>query len=93
MPGIAQVQQTNSTRVDTLPSAQDCEKPELAALWLPSNMPSHLRESGCVGGLLKKEKQLCLADANDALAGLRRQLRIMMGVFNYKKAHVSGSGQ
>lgn len=90
MPGIAQVQQTNSTRVDALPSAQDCEKPELAALWLPSNMPSHLRESGCVGGLLEKEK---LADANDALAGLRRQLRIMMGVFNYKKAHVSGSGQ
>ena len=93
MPSIAQVQQTNSTRVDALPSAQDREKPELAALWLPSNMPSHLRESGCVDGLLEKEKQLRLADANDALAGLRRQLQIMMGVFNYKKAHVSGSGQ
>ena len=46
-----------------------------------------------MGGLLEKEKQLHLADANDALAGLRRQLQIMMGIFNYKKAHVSGSGQ
>lgn len=93
MPGIAQVQQTNATRFDALPSAQDREKPEQAALWLPSHMPRHLWESGCVGGLIEKEKQLRHADASDALAGLRRQLRIMMGVFNYKKTHVSGSGQ
>ena len=93
MPGIAQVQQTSATRVDALPSAQDREKPEQATLWLPSNMPSHLWEGGCVGGLLEKEKQLHLADASDALAGLHCQLRIMIGVFNYKKAHVSGSGQ
>ena len=46
-----------------------------------------------MGGLLKKEKQLRLADASDALAGLHHQLQIMIGVFNYKKTHVSGSGQ
>ena len=93
MPGIAQVQQMSATHVDALPSAQDREKPKQATLWLPSNMPSHLWEGGCVGGLLEKEKQLCLADASDALAGLHRQLRIMIVVFNYKKTHVSGSGQ
>ena len=93
MPSIAQVQQTSATCVDALPSTQDCKKPQQATLWLPSNMPSHLWEGGCVGGLLEKEKQLHLADASDALAGLHRQLWIMIGVFNYKKTHVSGSGQ
>ena len=83
----------SATHVDALPSTQDHKKPKQATLWLPSNMPSHLWEGGWVGGLLKKEKQPHLADVSDALAGLHRQLQIMIGVFNYKKTHVSGSGQ
>ncbi|KIM73218.1 hypothetical protein PILCRDRAFT_15408 [Piloderma croceum F 1598] len=72
---------------------QDTEMPEAIPLWLPSSLPSRLRESGCVDGLVEKERRLRLAEADDALVALRRQLRITTGVFNYKKTHVSGTGQ
>jgi hypothetical protein len=76
-----------------MPTEQDIEKPESIRLWLPSSLPASLRESGCVSGLLEKECRLRLAEADDALVALRRQLRITTSVFNYKKTHVSGTGQ
>lgn len=93
MPGIAQLRQINATRTDGLPDSHDREKPEATNLWLPSAMPRDLWLTGCTPGLLDKEKRLRLAEAEDSLSALRRQLRIMNGVFNYKKSHVSGSGQ
>ena len=93
MPAITQLRQTNGTRTDAMPADQDSEKPELIQLWLPSSLPSGLCGSGCIPGLLDKECRLRLAEASDALAALRRQLRITTGVFNYKKTHVSGTGQ
>jgi hypothetical protein len=93
MPGIAQLRQTNPTRIDAMPNEQDIEKPESIPLWLPSALSAGLRETGCVNGLLDKERRLRLAEADDALVALRRQLRITTGVFNYKKTHVSGTGQ
>jgi hypothetical protein len=93
MPGIIQLCQTNPTRTDAMPTDQDIEKPETIQLWLPSSLPANLRETGCVSGLLEKERRLRLAEADDALVALRRQLRITTGVFNYKKTHVSGTGQ
>jgi hypothetical protein len=93
MPGVTQMRQINSTRTDAMPTEQDTEMPEAIPLWLPSSLPSRLRESGCVDGLVEKERRLRLAEADDALVALRRQLRITTGVFNYKKTHVSGTGQ
>lgn len=93
MPGITQLRQTNATRTDALPDSQDIDKSESIPLWLPSSMPRVLWESGCLPGLIEKEQKLRHAEATDALSGLCRQLRIMNGVFNYKKTHVSGSGQ
>ena len=93
MPGIAQLCQMSPTRTDAMPSDQDTEKPESMQLWLPSSLPTGLRETGCVNGLVDKECHLRLAEADDALVALRRQLRITTGVFNYKKTHVSGTGQ
>lgn len=92
-PGVTQLRQTHATRTDGLPAANDAKKPEAIDLFLPSSMPQALRELGCVSGLVEKEKALRLAEALDALNALRRQLRIMMNVFNYKKTHVSGAGQ
>jgi len=83
----------SSTRTDAMPSDQDTEKPESIQLWLPSSLPTGLRKTGCVNGLVDKEHRLQLAEADDALAALRRQLRITTEVFNYKKTHVSGTGQ
>ena len=85
MPGIAQLCQMSPTRTDAMPSDQDTEKPESMQLWLPSSLPTGLRETGCVNGLVDKERRLRLAEADDALVALRRQLRITTGVFNYKK--------
>ena len=48
---------------------------------------------GCINGLADKEHHLQLAEADDALVALHRQLRITTGVFNYKKIHASGTGQ
>lgn len=93
MPGIAQLRQTNPTRTDGLPDSQDMEKPEQISLWLLSRMPSSLWETGCQPGLLEKERCLQIAEANDALNAVWRQLRIMTGVFNYKTSHISGTGQ
>lgn len=93
MPGIVQLRQSNPTGIDALPTSQDKEKPEESSLWMPSTMPSGLLLSGCVSGLLEKEARLRLAQAHDSLNKLRHQLRIMTYVFNYKKTHVSGSGQ
>jgi hypothetical protein len=93
MPGVTQLRQINSTRTDAMPTEQDTEMPESIPLWLPSSLLSGLRETGCVDGLIEKERRLRLAEADDALVALRRQLRITTGVFNYKKTHVSGTGQ
>jgi hypothetical protein len=93
MPGIIQLCQTNPTRTNAMPTDQDAEKPEAIKLWLPSSLPVGLRATGCISGLVDKECRLRLAEANDALVALRRQLRITSGVFNYKKTHVSGTGQ
>lgn len=92
-PGVTQLRQTYATRTDGLPAADDAKKPENIPLFLPSGMPQSLRETGCVSALVDKEKRLREAEAIDALDGMKRQLRIMMGVFNYKKTHVSGAGQ
>lgn len=83
----------HATRTDGLPAAESAKKPENIPLFLPSSMPQYLWETGCCSGLLEKEKRLREAEATDALNALRRQLRIMMGVFQYKKTHVSGAGQ
>ena len=76
MPGVTQLCQINSTRTDTMPTEQDSEMPESIQLWLLSSVPPGLRETGCVDGLVEKEHRLRLAEADDALVALRRQLRI-----------------
>jgi hypothetical protein len=93
MPGIIQLCQTNPTRMNTMPTNQDAEKPEAIKLWLPSSLPVGLCRTGYVSDLAEKECRLRLAESNDALVALRCQLRITSSVFNYKKNHVSGTGQ
>lgn len=83
----------HATCTDGLPAADDTKKSENIVLFLPSSMPMSLWETGCVSSLLKKEKQLREVEATDTLNSLCCQLCIMMGVFQYKKTHVSGAGQ
>jgi hypothetical protein len=71
------------------PISQSVEKPESIPLLLPSSIPpSHWP----AGSLANKEKRLRIAQADDALADLRRLLRITMGLWDYKTTQI-GSGQ
>lgn len=84
---------SHSTAVDTDPT----EKVEMIPLWLPSSLPASLPQqlhtSGISSGLAEKETRLRIAQADDALAEIRRQRRILTGLVLFKKLNVSGQGQ
>jgi hypothetical protein len=73
------------------------ERVENITLFLPSSLPTTLppalREIGISPGLLEKEIKLRIAQADDALAELRRQRRIVTGLVLFKKLNISGTGQ
>lgn len=70
---------------------------ESMPLWLPSSlpasMPAQLRMTGLSAGLADKEARLRVAQADDALAEIRRQRRIVTGLVIFKHLNVSGMGQ
>lgn len=91
MPGTQQLRETASVGADgPTPST---EQPETTQLWLPSSMPRSLRLTGCITGLVRKEQRLRLAQADDTLHELRRQLRISATLLDYKKANIGGTSQ
>lgn len=77
--------------IPLLPSTP--EQPEVIHLWLPSSVPQSLLAAGCPAGLVQKERKLRLAQADDALNELRRQLRISATLLDYKKANIGGTSQ
>lgn len=68
-------------------------QPELIDLMLPSAMTERSRGLGCVQGLAEKEGRLRLAQADDALRELRRQLRVSAQIIDFKKNTVGGTSQ
>jgi hypothetical protein len=73
--------------------AYNVEQPETAQLFLPSSISSSLRATGCAPGLQDKERRLRLAQADDGLHELRRQLRISATLRDYKRVQVGGTSQ
>jgi hypothetical protein len=73
------------------------QHPENILLFLPSSLPPtlhpELRSTGVSPGLLEKEIKLRIGQADDALAELRRQRRVITGLVLFKKLNVSGTGQ
>jgi hypothetical protein len=69
------------------------EQPETTPLFLPSSVPLSLRTTGCIPELAEKERRLRLAQADDALHELRRQLRISATLRDYKRVQVGGTSQ
>ena len=69
------------------------EQPETKPLFLPSSVPVSLRTTGCIPNLAEKEQRLRLAQADDALHELRRQLRISATLRDYKRVQVGGTSQ
>jgi len=69
--------------------------PELAEsiqLHLPSSLPPDLLRSADMSTISEKERRLRVAQADDALAEIRRQRRIVTGLYQFKKLNVSGTG-
>lgn len=70
---------------------------ENVPMFLPSRLPStlhpQLRATGISPGLLDKEIKLRVAQADDALAELRRLRRLVTGLVLFKKLNISGTGQ
>ena len=64
---------------------------EKIPLRLPSSLPANLRASVCLYRLPDKERRLRLAQAEDSLSDLRRQLRITMGLWQYKVRQIGSS--
>jgi hypothetical protein len=79
---------TGDDEIDSTPMTH--KTPELMPLKLPSSMAPALR-STCFKGLADTECRLRLAQADDALCDLRKQLRIAMGLAHYKNTQVDPS--
>lgn len=61
-------------------------------LCLPSSLPELLRTSPALASLVEKEQRLRLPQCREALASLRRRLRICARLFDSKKLHTAGTG-
>lgn len=61
-------------------------------LCLPSSLPETLHNDPALASLVEKEQRLRHAQCHEALASLRRQLRICARLFDSKKIHTAGTG-
>jgi hypothetical protein len=61
-------------------------------LFLPSSLSANLRSSPGFSKTLTHEIQLRIAQADDALADIRHHLRIISGLWQFKKVNISGTG-
>ncbi|KAI0039152.1 hypothetical protein FA95DRAFT_1504561, partial [Auriscalpium vulgare] len=90
MPAVAALAAAAAVQTITAPSPT---APLAELLWLPTAVPRALWAVGLTNGLIAKNVRLRIAQAEDALHGLRRQLRLRMGMIHYKKVFVDGPGQ
>jgi hypothetical protein len=65
---------------------------EEVPLFLPSSVSANLRNSPGFAKPLAHETQLRVAQADDALADIRHHLRIISGLWQFKKVNISGTG-
>jgi hypothetical protein len=68
-------------------------KPEEATLWMPSQLPSALREELCAPGLIEAELRLRISACESDLHHIRRHICILTALIQHKKVHVDGPGQ
>ena len=61
-------------------------------LYLPSSLSPNLQSTPGFSKALAREVQLRIAQADDALADIRHHLRIISGLWQFKKVNISGTG-
>lgn len=96
MPGVHRIcfaPDATSSNAPPDPTMLRPDHPETFRLSLPSSLSPSLWASACASGLVAKEANLRLDQADDALNELRRQLRISATILNFKKLNVGGTSQ
>ena len=68
-------------------------KAESIILWLPSQLDPKDRDTICLGGVVKSEKELRLGQLVDSLNDLRRARRTRRGLMTFHKVQLAGQGQ
>lgn len=66
--------------------------PESTPLFFPSSLPLELRQRPELNDIHEAERRLREAQADDALADVRRLRRVIQGLWQFKKLNVSGTG-
>ena len=85
IPGIGPLVANTASKLLSL-TAED------VPLFLPSSLsPNHQNTPG-FSKILARETQLRIAQADDALADIRHHLRIISGLWQFKKVNISGTG-
>lgn len=78
--------------LDTADGGGYYSNPETMPLYFPSALPPEIRHSPDLKEIAEAELRLCEAQANDALADVRRLRRVIQGLWEFKKLNVSGTG-
>jgi len=73
-------------------SPTDSLAAEDVPLFLPSSLSPNLQSTLGFSKILAYEIQLRIAQADDALADIRHHLRIISGLWQFKKVNISGTG-
>ena len=68
------------------------EMAENFPILFPSSLPVQVRSLSEMAQVCETEKKLRIAQAEDALVKVRRQCRIVQGLWQFKKINVSGTG-
>lgn len=76
--------ETNADHIETLP--------EDVPLFLPSALPPHLRALPELTKICQLERRLREPQADGALAEVRRQRRVIQGLWQFKRLNISGMG-
>lgn len=89
----ALLSQLSVPSTDTHPAALSPDTlPENVPLYLPSSLPTYIRTLPELREVCHLERRLREPHADDALAEVRRQRRVIQGLWQFKRLNVSGTG-
>ena len=69
------------TQTPTADNSASIKPAESISLYLPSSLPQHFRQSPELSAIIKKERWLHVAQADDALSDIQRQCQIILGLW------------
>jgi hypothetical protein len=82
--------ETNAPAVSIPPAPETL--PENIPLFLPSSLPADVRALPELQKICQLERRLREPQADDALADIRRQRRVIQGLWHFKRLNMSGIG-